>query len=345
MQHRGNHALNRLAAVVVLLVVSPLATAAENTRDISRLNVSIAMFDPGIPADRSTHRELEIFPRVRKIEALYLPFVLRNELTSKREWGAIRVVPDSDTAAELLIYGTIVNSNGSSITINIRAVDASGRVWVEQNFSGPANDQDVFDQIAAALYDARQTLDDKALKDVIEISLLRYAQNLAPAAFDDYLEESDANTFVIRRLPASNDPMLGRIERIRGVEYVFTDAVDAKFRELSADVETVYDLWREYRRQYDRFQKEEALRVQTSRSDYQRGSYEAILERYENYKWDRQAAEERENWAIGFENEMGPTITAIEDRVAELEGWVESRYAEWQRLLGELFEAETQLLE
>jgi hypothetical protein len=40
---------------------------------------------------------------------------------------------------------------------------------------------------------------------------------------------------------------------------------------------------------------------------------------------------------------MGPTISAIEERVAELEGWVESRYAEWQRILGELFELETAL--
>jgi hypothetical protein len=335
----------RLVAVVLLLSSVQLAVAVEDARDASRLNISIAMFDPGIPADRSSHRDLNVFPRVRKIEALYLPFVLRNVLSSRREWGAIRVVPESDTAAELLIYGTIVGSDGSAIAINILAIDASGRIWVEQTFSGPANDQDVFDEIAAALHDARNTLDNKALKDVIEISLLRYAQLLAPAAFDDYLEKSDTDTFVIKRLPASNDPMLGRIERIRGVEYVFTDAVDAKFRELSADVETVYDLWREYRRQFNRFQQEEALRVQTSKSDFQRGSYEAILERYENYKWDRQAAEEQDNWAVGFENEMGPTITAIEERVAELEGWVESRYAEWQRLLGELFEAENESLE
>jgi hypothetical protein len=162
-------------------------------------------------------------------------------------------------------------------------------------------------------------------------------------AFDDYLRESSDGTFTILRLPASNDPMLARIERLRGVEYVFTDAVDAKFRELSSDVETVYDLWREYRRRFKRFQQEESLRVQTRRSQAERGSYEAMLERYENYKWDRQAAEEQDNWAVGFENEMGPTISAIEERVAELEGWVESRYAEWQRILGELFELETAL--
>jgi hypothetical protein len=335
--------VNWLAIVVVSLLTPVVAAADSVDRDVSHLNISVAIFDPGIPEDRSVHRDLEVFPRVRKIEALYLPFVLRNVLASQKEWGAIRVVPETDTAAELLINGRIVRSDGNLLEVMIRAVDASGRVWVERNFSGPANDQDIYKDIAATLLGTRDALNEKALRNIVEISLLRYAQLLAPAAFDDYLEQVDDSSFAIKRLPASNDPMLVRIERLRGVEYVFTDAVDAKFRELSADVETVYELWREYRRQFNRFQREESLRANTSKSDWPRDSYEALLERYEQYKWDRQAIEEQENWAIGFENEMGPTITAIEERVAELEGWVEDRYAEWQRILAELFELETAL--
>ena len=333
----------RLLTAILIIFAPQWALSAEDGRKSTQLNISIAMFDPGIPADRSTHRELEVFPRVRKIEALYLPFVLRNVLSSQREWGAIRVVPDSDIAAELLINGTIVRSDGNVLVLHIRAVDARGHVWADLDFSGGTGNHDLYDEIATSLLAARNNLDGKALSDIVEISLLRYAQLLAPAAFDDYLQENADDTFTIRRLPASNDPMVERIERIRGVEYVFTDAVDAKFRELSADVETVYDLWREYRRKFNQFQREESLRAQTFESDADRGSYEAILERYEHYKWDRQAAEEQEKWAVGFENEMGPTITAIEERVAELEGWVEERYSEWQRILAELFELETAL--
>jgi len=335
--------LIRLLLAILAVAVCHPGLAANGGRDPTRLHVSIAIFDPGIPENRALHRDLEIFPRVRKIEALYLPFVLRNTLVAQDSWGAVRVVPDSDVAAELLIYGTIAQSDGDSLGLNIRAVDATGRVWIDRAFSGPTGNQDMYREIAQALVEARAVLDERMLRNVIETSLLRYAQQLAPAAFDEYLQENDDSTYTILRLPASNDPMVERIERLRGVEYVFTDAVDAKFRELSADVETVYDLWREYRRQFNRFKQEESLRVQTSRSDAERGSFDAMVERYETYKWDRQAAEEQENWAVGFENEMGPTITAIEERVDELEGWVESRYAEWQRILGELFELETAL--
>lgn len=338
----------RISIVMLVCVLtahwpSAPSLAAEQRIDPAQLNVSIAIFDPGIPEDRALHRDREIFPRVRKIEAMYLPFVLRNVLTARGEWGAIRVVPDSDIAAELLIYGTIAASDGSKISMDIRAIDANGRVWIERVFSGPTSNQQVYDDIAAALLAKRDEFDDRTLRNITETSLLRYAQQLAPAAFDDYLQQNDDATYSIKRLPASNDPMVARIERLRGVEYVFTDAVDAKFRELSTDVETVYELWRQYRRQFKEFQREESLRVQSFESDTARGSYESMLESYEHYKWDRQAVEEQENWAIGFENEMGPTIEAIEARVDELEGWVEDRYGEWQRILGELFEVETAL--
>jgi hypothetical protein len=336
--------MKALFFALLLLSISIQSAHAEDGRDTTRLNISVAMFDPGIPADRSTHRDLQVFPRVRKIEALYLPFVLRDTLVKKNAWGAVRVVPATDIAAELLVTGTIISSDGETLQLRVRAVDASGRVWVDQVFAG-ALQQNLYDEVAASLLAARETFDDKALRDVIEISLLRYAEQLAPDAFADYLSNEEDGTFTINRLPASNDPMVERIERIRGVEYIFTDAVDAKFRELSADIAAVYEVWRDYRKKFAQYQADDALRVQNSSNNARRGSFEAISSHYENYKWDRQAAQEQEKWAKGFENEMGPTIATIESRVAELEGWVGDRYDEWRRILAELFETETELLE
>lgn len=324
----------------LLIMLSPMAIA-EDERDPARLNVSIALFDPGIPADRSLHRDLQVFPRVRKIEALYLPFLLHDALVDSRQWGAVRIVPEPDAAAELLLSGTILGSDGDALQLQLRAVDASGTVWVDRVFAGTP--QNLYAEFSASLVSARATQTDKMLRDIIELSLLRYAQQLAPAAFDDYLDVSAEGLYGIRRLPASNDPMLVRIERIRGVEYIFTDAVDAKFEELSADIAAVYEVWGRYRRKFAQYQAEEAARISNSRYEAERGSFEAISSHYDNYKWDRQAAQEQEKWAIGFENEMGPTIAVIEARVAELEAWVADRYDEWRRILAELFEVETGL--
>jgi len=334
-------------------------TPSPDKRTGSKLNISITVFDPGIPADPSTHRRLQVFPRIRKIEALYLPFVLRETLVGTNDWGAVRVVPEPDIAAELLVSGVIVRSDGETLELQLRAIDASGRVWLDQDYAGVATIssgrsdaepgdsgyQNLYDEISEDLRIARDLLDDKMLDDVVELSFLRYANQLAPSAFGDYLSSEADGTFKIHRLPAENDPMLERIERIRGVEYVFTDTVDKKFRELNAEIASTYDLWRKYRREFNQYQKEEAERLQYDKSDAPRGSYEAIKKRYDNYKWARIAEQEQESWAEGFNNEVGPTVMAMESRVAELEGWVKQQYAEWGRLLAEIFSLETRLTE
>ena len=157
----------RLLGAILIMIAAQWALAAEDGRASTQLNVSIAMFDPGIPADRSTHRALEVFPRVRKIEALYLPFVLRTVLSEQREWGAIRVVPDSDIAAELLISGAIVRSDGNVLVLHIRAVDARGHVWVDRNFSGGTENEVLYGEIATSLLAERSNLDGKALRDIV----------------------------------------------------------------------------------------------------------------------------------------------------------------------------------
>ena len=58
---------------------------------------------------------------------------------------------------------------------------------------------------------------------------------------------------------------------------------------------------------------------------------------------DRLAAQEQEEWIVGFDNEVGPAIEKIETRVAELRGWVDDGYLEWGRILEELFELESGL--
>ena len=64
---------------------------------------------------------------------------------------------------------------------------------------------------------------------------------------------------------------------------------------------------------------------------------------YDNYKWDRVTSQEQDRLAIAFNNEVSPVVDAMEVRIAELESWVDAKYAEWHRLLEELFEVESEL--
>jgi len=350
----------RFCARILLLAVTgvllPYAAIADS-RDAAALNVSISVFDPGVPDDRSLHRDLQIFPRIRDVEAKFLPFVLRETLVATGEWGAVRVVTEPDDAAEVAISGSIVHSDGERLELRVRAVDATGRPWFDRNFAAPLADEDaqagttdagspyrpLYDGVARALQEARQQLDGRELERITEISLLRYAVELAPSAFGQYLAEGEQGEYALRRLPARSDPMLERIERIRLTEYVITDTVDAKFRELHEEIASTYALWREYRRKSGEYDRQNARRAEETKSDAPRGSYDAIRNLYDNYKWDRVTAQERDRLAIAFDNEVGPVVEAMEARVAELESWVDEKYAEWHRLLEALFEVETEL--
>ncbi len=342
-----------LFGITLLLHVPALAQSI----DAKALNVSIFVFDPGVPDDRSLHRNLEIFPRIRAIEARFLPFVLRETLVATGEWGAVRVVTGPDAAAEIGISGSILRSDGERLELRVRAVDASGRLWFDRGFASDLVDaaaqpvdaagaspfQPLYDEVASTLQEARAQLDGRALARIREISLLRYAVELAPSAFGQYLESDGQGMFALRRLPSRDDPMLDRIERIRLTEYVITDTVDAKFRELHADIAATYALWRHYRRKSLEYEEQNARRAEKTKSDAPAASYEAIKNLYDNYKWDRVTAQEQDRLAIAFDNEVAPVVDAMEARIAELEGWVDGKYAEWHRLLEELFEAEAEL--
>ena len=334
-------------------VVAPIL----EERRPSELNVSIALFDPGVPEDPLEQRRLRVDPNIREAEAVLLPFMLREILVETNAWGAVRVVPALDEASELLVAGEIVRSDGNVLALRIRATDAGGMVWLDDVYtSAPATElsasdadvdlygyQALFESIAEDLLAARDLLDARRLSSIIDIAFLRYAFELSPSVFGGYLDEDPQGTYSIRRLPAEDDPMSARIERIRRVEYQLIDTVDERFQELHAEISSIYDLWLDYRRQVAVFESSEAERVQTTASSAPRGSYEAIRAHYDNYKLARMQEQRRDGRAQAFNNEVGPTVERIRARVAELERWLIEQYEEWRRLLAELFALETGL--
>jgi hypothetical protein len=139
--------------------------------------------------------------------------------------------------------------------------------------------------------------------------------------------------------------MLIRIETIRNTEFVITDTVDAKYREFNADLARTYRVWREYRRKFGDYEAWNVQFAETNADDAARGSWESIKHQYDAYKYDRITAQEQDRLAVAFNNEVEQTVEAMENRVADLNDWVEKGSLEWNSLLEELFELETQLTE
>ena len=118
-----------LAMLTVIYTSAPTISSAQSNPSLvltsseeNALNVTIPVFDPGIPDDPSVFREQQVFPRIRNIEAKIMPFLLRETLVATEQWGAVRVVEDPEAAAELLVFGQIVRSDGDYLDLRIRAI-------------------------------------------------------------------------------------------------------------------------------------------------------------------------------------------------------------------------------
>ena len=326
----------RRAVLAAIVCLWPLASTAE-------LNISIATFDPGVPEDYSLHQDLDVFPKIREIESLFLPFVLRQALVDAGDWGAVRVVPESDDAAELLITGAIVHSDGEKLAVSLRAVDARGEQWLGASYFTEGSYEDLFRRFVDDLAGIRDSLDERTLNGIVNLSLMRYSAQLVPDAFSEYFEQLPDGGYRLLRLPAEGDPTMARVHRVRSVEFVMTDAIDEKYRELHEEVDSVYEIWREYRRWYTDFKVREANRNELRESNAAKGSYEQLRSVYDNYRLDRLGAQEQDKWIVGFNNEIAPVIKRMDERIAEMNGWVEDGYVEWTRILGELFDIESGL--
>ena len=355
--------LAAVSAAVLLasnvLAQEPDAPLVASTSDGSAINITIPVFDAGIPDNPAVFREQQVFPRIREIEARLLPFLLRETLVNAGGWGAVRVTTEPEGAAELQLLGTIVRSDGDWLDLRIRAIDATGRTWLDKVFSGQAGNepyapagkngtpefQALYTAIASEVGALRDSLGESDVSLLKGTSLMRYAALLAPTVFSEFVEATPDGRWQLLRLPARNDPMLGRIELIRNTEFLITDTVDTKYRELNADIARTYRVWREYRRKFVDYKKEDLRFGQAKPIEAPRGSWESIKHQYDAYKYARITAQEQDRLAVAFNNEVGATVDAMEDRVAELNGWVEKGYTEWQRLLEELYDVETYLLE
>ena len=329
-----------------------LLVADENLPRETLLDVGLTIFDPGIPADRRAQELNHIYPEVRQVEARYLPYVLRQTLEKSGQWGAVRVLPQPDPSAELLVTGTVMHSNGVELRIHVRAWDASGREWINKVYSDTAGwnyyrdppgyrvdpFQELYNRVANDLSAARAKLTATDLGRIMQISQLRYAAALSPGAFADFLVAQPDGTVGLKRLPARNDPMMARVERLRQSEYLFIDTMDEQYASFFRSAGPTYSLWR----RYSYGQTLELEDLQQSERAGQRG-FPAMKQAYENFKEGKIQQQALKELAESFNTEMDPTVINLEGQVVQLSGSLQAQYSEWRRLLRAIYAEETGL--
>lgn len=334
--------------------VVELRTATNPSED-SLLDVGLVIFDPGIPADAATHSKLGIFPEIRKSEAKFMPVVLRQVLLETGAWGVVRVLPEPLESSELLLTGTILHSDGLRLAVQIRVQDATGRFWLDKVYLDETVEADyqvavgkdpyldLYRQIANDMLGVQQQLDNRQLRAVRQVGNLRYAAALAPEVFADYLSQTAEGLYTLLRLPAEGDPMMLRVDRVRNQEYLFIDTVDEQYATLYEEMVPTYNLWRQYGREQAIYRKEYQQRVADRDSRGRRGSFAAMEQVYNAYKWSKIHEQDLEELALGFNNEVAPTSMEVSGKVFRLNGTLDAQYTEWREILRQIFELETGL--
>lgn len=357
----------------------PLERETTELEEKYLLDVGIQVFDTGL-GRAVDNEDLLIFPEVRKAESRYIPIHLMEALQNSAAWGAVRVVPNEKTMADVLVTGEILQSDGELLLLNVIVSDASGRVWFEKTYQGLAskysyerqrshNDpfQGIYNRIANDMLEFGKKLSGQDIADIRTIAELRFAKSFSPEAFDQHLTLSKKGRYEISRLPANNDPMLARIHRIRERDYIFVDTLQEYYGSFVRDMDRPYQEWRKqtYSEVIDMRNLQRSARNRTiagiaaivagiaasgssSGASQAAGQVGILGGAYAVRSGFGKRAESRLQLEIlqelgdSLESEIEPRVVELEDRTITLSGTVENQYEQWRDILQEIYRLDTE---
>ena len=345
------------------------------------LDVGVRLFDPNIPEDEAEREKQRIFPEVRKAESRYIPTMIRDTLEQTGQWGQVRVLPPDGTGMEVFVDGRILESDGRELRLAVKVTDAAGRTWIDRTYEAQADTraykdvvakprdpfENLYNTLANDLLAARRALTREQRVELRRVANLRFAADLAPYAFGGYLARDRKGLYSVARLPAEEDPVVQRMQRVRERDYALVDTLNEYYASFADGVDDPYTNWRKYNHEEleaESQAKREALTRQvlgavavvggimagqeTNSSAGSAAATAAVLGGMYAFKsgFDKRAevkvhAESLKQLGDSFQSEVQPMVVDVEGRTLQLKGSAEQQYAEWRQLLRELYEDET----
>jgi hypothetical protein len=340
------------------------------------LDVGVAVFAANIPDDYDDQIKQNISPDVRRAEGNFIAYTLKNMLQSTGNWGAVRVVPQTTNAVDVIVGGTILQSDGARLQLEATVIDASGKQWFTKTYESlsskyaydpnvpPGIDpfQSIYKQISDDMQAYRLTLTEADVARLRTVAEMVFARDFAPDAFSNYIESNKKGQVTVKRLPAPNDPMLARIRKVREREYIFVDTLDEYFAEYQRSMYKPYQEWRHasYEEAISYRQLEAQARARmiagiaalgagiagefSDNSTAQTAGFVGIIGGAMTIKsaLDKRAeaqihAEVLQELGTSAEAEIAPHTIELENQTVRLTGTVEAQYAELRRILRQIY--------
>ena len=362
-----------------------LIQAASEVPEETLLDVTIEVFDPGLldPSVPVAKAEKEgVFPEVRKAEARFIPYQLKQTLQSTGNWGAVRVMPQDTSSAEVTVTGEIIKSTGKDLVVEIQVQDSAGQTWFEKRYKQEADvlayspDQvkkkdpfhALYGAIANDLLVERQKRSQAELMKLRHIADVRFAADLAPVAFEDYLSLDRKERYKLEHLPAEDDSMMARIAEIRERDYTFIDTLNEYYATFTTSMEEPYDNWRSF--SYEEQLALEKLRRQArmqkivgalaifgavvapgggstaervARDVALIGGMAAIQSGMAKSQEAKIHVEALRELGGSLDVEVTPLVVEVEGETLRLSGTMEGQFAEWREMLRQIYAEETGL--
>jgi len=269
MRFLAKNAIGLLAAAVFLSACAthtvkttsytPVVRDSQGVPEDLLLDVGVAMFDPGLDELDGDQEELTNH-QVRVAESRYAPYLLAETLQRSANWGIVRLMPNHSSPMDVYITGTILESNGESMSMRVHVADSTGKDWytkvydqeISQFSYDPSQRQQsdpfqiLYNNIANDLLAwKKNNITDEEVVEIRTISEILFARRFSPEVFDPYLTTSRNGIYQINSLPADSDPVLERIRDIRERDFMFIDTVQDYYATYVRQMRLPYDSWRE----------------------------------------------------------------------------------------------------
>ena len=238
---------------------TPVIQDSQNVPEELLLDVGVAIFDPGLD-EIDDDEEETVNGQIRVAESRYSPFLLAETLQRSANWGIVRVMPNDSSPMDVVVNGTILQSNGEAMVVRVQVKDSRGREWYTREYEEvisqfsydpqqrQKNDpfQVIYNKIANDLLAYRQSsLESDEIKEIRTVSEMLFAQRFAENAFAGYLGQDRNGNYQLAALPADNDPLMNRIRNIRERDFMFIDTVQDYYATYVRQMRLPYDSWRE----------------------------------------------------------------------------------------------------
>ena len=320
------------------------------------------------------------YSSVRRSEAVWFTSQLKKTLESSNAWGLVRALPSERLGVDVTVTGTLLESNGEVVRIQINVHDSRGKQWINKEYFQRASAyaynpevdiphdpfQATFTDIANDLFDYLATIQEAQRLEIRSLTKVLFAQDFVPSAFDGYVDNQEDGTVALKRIPASNDPMMQRVSRISERNDLFLDVVQDYYRAFNENMEDPYQEWRKlsykevlYARQLKELGRREkiagvvaiagGIAAASKGKDFAtRGAgHIGILAGARIFGGSFLKTEQAlshssrlRELGLSLESELEPSIVDLQDRSVTLTGTVDDQYQEWRRILGEMFRLE-----